>query len=89
MKIVCGDGRLGWPADAPYDAIHVGAAAPELAPALVSQLKAPGRMFIPVGTYNQSIIQVDKDADGKVSQKTLFGVRVSLVVLWEVGYRRG
>jgi protein-L-isoaspartate(D-aspartate) O-methyltransferase len=38
-------------------------------------------MFIPVGTYNQEIIQVDKDRDGKVTQKSLFGVRVSRSML--------
>ncbi|KAH7098391.1 Pcmt1-prov protein [Auriculariales sp. MPI-PUGE-AT-0066] len=75
VKLICADGRLGWPADAPYDAIHVGAAAPELAPALIAQLKSPGRMFIPVGTHSQEIIQVDKDREGKVSETTLFGVR--------------
>lgn len=30
MYYIAGDGRLGWPNQAPYDAIHVGAAAPEL-----------------------------------------------------------
>ena len=48
VKFVTGDGRLGWKEGAPYDAIHVGAAADELHPALVDQLRAPGRLFIPV-----------------------------------------
>ena len=34
LKIVTGDGRLGHPEDGPYDAIHVGAAAPEIPPAV-------------------------------------------------------
>jgi len=75
ITVVAGDGRLGYPEHAPYDAIHVGAAAPILPEALIDQLKAPGRMFIPVGTHTQEIVQVDKDSEGKVTQKSLFGVR--------------
>ena len=61
----------------PYDAIHVGAAAPVIPDALVEQLASPGRMFIPVGTLMQNILHVDKDSDGKVTQKEIMGVRVS------------
>lgn len=43
VKFVKGDGRKGWPEEAPYDAIHVGAAAAEHHKALTDQLKAPGR----------------------------------------------
>ncbi len=75
VELVCGDGRKGYPPRAPYDAIHVGAAAPEVPSALVEQLKAPGRMFIPVGTKDQSVYQIDKDAEGKVTMTALFGVR--------------
>lgn len=41
----------------------------------MEQLKEGGRMVIPVGTQSQDFIQVDKSLDGRVSQKTLFGVR--------------
>jgi len=74
LQIVTGDGRKGWPQDAPYDAIHVGAAAPTIPQPLIDQLKSPGRMFIPVGTGSQAIIQVDKSADGKVTKKKLLDV---------------
>jgi protein-L-isoaspartate O-methyltransferase len=47
--------------------------------ALVEQLATPGRMFIPVGTYVQQILQVDKAANGDVTQKALMGVVVSSV----------
>ena len=50
IKIVCGDGREGYAVDAPYDVIHVGAAAPEVPQALVDQLKVDGVLIIPVGT---------------------------------------
>ena len=76
IELICGDGREGFSKGAPYDAIHVGAAPPQLPAQLVEQLKAPGRMFIPVGTDRQQIIQVDKDEDGNVTQKALLDVRV-------------
>jgi len=43
IRYVKADGRLGWKEEAPYDAIHVGAAAADFHQALVDQLKAPGR----------------------------------------------
>jgi protein-L-isoaspartate(D-aspartate) O-methyltransferase len=43
IKYVKADGRLGWEEEAPYDAIHVGAAAAQFHQALIDQLKAPGR----------------------------------------------
>ena len=61
---------------APYDAIHVGAAAPTLPAALVEQLASPGRMFIPVGVDRQVILQVDKDENGNICEKELFDVQV-------------
>lgn len=43
IEFVRADGRLGWPGEAPYDAIHVGAAAAGFQDRLVEQLKSPGR----------------------------------------------
>ncbi|KAI1164186.1 protein-L-isoaspartate O-methyltransferase [Nemania serpens] len=67
------DDAQGW------DAIHVGAAAAELHPELVRQLRRPGRMFIPVeekpGLWNQHIWVVDKDESGEVEKKRLYAVR--------------
>jgi len=74
ILVVTGDGREGYPAFGPYDAIHVGAASKNLPETLVDQLKAPGRMFIPVGTSTQVIWQVEKDAKGKVTTKELMDV---------------
>ncbi|XP_024954927.2 protein-L-isoaspartate O-methyltransferase 1 isoform X3 [Citrus sinensis] len=61
------DGRKGWPEFAPYDAIHVGAAAPEIPQALIDQLKPGGRMVIPVGNIFQDLKVVDKNQDGSLS----------------------
>jgi len=74
IVLVTGDGRLGYAPKGPYDAIHVGAAARTIPPALVEQLASPGRLVIPVGTYSQRFMQVDKDAQGQITQKDLFGV---------------
>ncbi len=66
----------GSPEDGPFDAIHVGAAAPTMPAALVEQLARPGRMFIPVGTHAQQILQVDKDESGNVTETPLLDVMV-------------
>jgi len=86
IEMVCGDGRKGYPPGAPYDCIHVGAAAPTLPQELIDQLASPGRLFIPVEDERtggvssffvggQSIWQVDKDDKGSVTKKQLFGVQ--------------
>lgn len=49
VSIHTGDGTLGWPAAAPYDAILVAAGGPEVPPALKQQLAIGGRLIIPVG----------------------------------------
>ena len=70
---------VGYAERGPYDAIHVGAAARTIPPALVEQLATPGRMIIPVGTYAQKLMQVDKDAQGQITQRDLFGVVVRIL----------
>lgn len=75
LSVHVGDGRLGWPEAAPYDAIHVGAAAPQIPKALVEQLKPGGRMVIPVGTLFQDLQVVDKNLDGTLSVRTETSVR--------------
>ena len=77
MVLVCGDGRQGYLPNAPYDAIHVGAAAPVVPQALLQQLKPGGRMVIPVGSQGgkQTLDQYDKALDGKIQKTTLMGVR--------------
>ena len=56
---------LGWPAAAPYDAIVVGAAAPRVPPALVDQLRAGGRLVLPVGDRaSQDLMVVEKRPEG-------------------------
>ena len=58
----CGDGSLGLPAAAPYDAILVTAGAPALPPALLRQLAVGGRLVIPVGTAaEQRMVRVTRE----------------------------
>lgn len=76
VKFVLGDGRKGWKEGAPYDAIHVGAAAAEHHQELTEQLKAPGRLFVPVAEgHMQHIWVIDKKEDGSVERKKMYGVQ--------------
>ncbi|RAU22635.1 protein-L-isoaspartate O-methyltransferase [Paramagnetospirillum kuznetsovii] len=62
-----GDGSRGWPEQAPFDRIMVTAAAPDIPPALVDQLKPDGIMVLPlgdVGGQDQELVRVTKTADG-------------------------
>jgi protein-L-isoaspartate(D-aspartate) O-methyltransferase len=74
VHVRIGDGYLGWPEHAPFDAILVTAAPPEIPPALVDQLAEGGRMVIPVGTSYQELLMVEKK-NGKVSKRVITVVR--------------
>ncbi|KAF8399814.1 hypothetical protein HHK36_015685 [Tetracentron sinense] len=75
LSMHVGDGRLGWPEFAPYDAIHVGAAAREIPQPLVDQLKPGGRMVIPIGNIFQDLQVIDKNLDGSIHVRTEISVR--------------
>ncbi|XP_059505309.1 protein-L-isoaspartate(D-aspartate) O-methyltransferase-like isoform X2 [Stegostoma tigrinum] len=76
LTLIVGDGRRGYPEGAPYDAIHVGAAAAVVPQNLLDQLKPGGRMVVPVGVSggSQSLQQFDKTLDGTIVRTTLMGV---------------
>jgi len=77
VEVKAGDGYDGWPEHAPYDAIIVTAAASKVPPPLIRQLKAGGRMCIPVrGAYGvEELIVLTKDKQGTVSRKAVLPVR--------------
>ena len=65
------DGKKGFKEMAPYQAIHVGAAAAEIPNDLIDQLDKNGRMFIPVGGQYESqyIYVIDKDSNEIITKK--------------------
>lgn len=71
------DGYFGWEEEAPYDAIIVTCAAGQIPPPLIKQLKAGGRMIIPVGKRfgTQTLILATRNMDGTVESRSLMLVR--------------
>jgi protein-L-isoaspartate(D-aspartate) O-methyltransferase len=76
VEVRQGDGFAGWPEKAPFDAIIVTAAAAEIPPPLLAQLKPGGRMVVPVGRpfETQELTVVTKTQDGKVEKKVVLPV---------------
>ena len=76
VHVKCGDGFLGWPEHAPFDAIIVTCAADPVPEPLIEQLKPGGRLVIPEGppTGVQWLVLVEKDASGKISRRRVLPV---------------
>jgi len=72
-----GDGHAGWPGGAPYDAILVTAAPPDVPPALVHQLRVGGRLVLPLGAPHgvQDLCVVEKRADGTAALERKLAVQ--------------
>src|SRR5437016_288343 len=75
VHVHCGDGTLGLPELAPFDAILVAAAAPAPPQPLLAQLAEGGRMIIPVGDSDNQELQLIEKRGGKFSTKMLEGCR--------------
>ncbi|AKG91358.1 protein-L-isoaspartate{D-aspartate} O-methyltransferase [Geoglobus ahangari] len=75
IKVVVGDGSVGYEELAPYDKIYVTASAPKIPVKLLAQLKNGGRMVIPVGDFVQHLYVVDKDEYGRVKKRSWGAVR--------------
>ncbi len=75
-----GDGTLGWPEQAPFDAMIVTAGGPDIPATLFAQLDEGGRMVIPVGGRDVQSLTVVKKKQGKPRTMVIDRVRfVSLV----------
>ncbi|MBS7638047.1 protein-L-isoaspartate(D-aspartate) O-methyltransferase [Candidatus Bathyarchaeota archaeon] len=76
--VVLGDGSLGYPEMAPYDAICVTAACPDIPKPLIDQLAPQGRLIAPVGhacdIFGQDLVLLEKDERGRTSRRVLMKV---------------
>jgi protein-L-isoaspartate(D-aspartate) O-methyltransferase len=77
VSVRAGDGYAGWPEYAPFDGIVVTAAAPQIPPPLLEQLKPGAPLVIPVGEHMgyQELVVVRVDKGGEVSRRTVLPVR--------------
>ena len=86
VTVLVGDGTLGWRPFAPYDAILVAAASPEVPVPLIDQLAPGGRLIIPIGDRSaQTLTLVQRTPDG-VRTSTVADVRF-VPLLGEFGFR--
>ena len=71
-----GDGYLGWPEHAPFDAIMVTAAPREVPQPLIEQLKPGGRLVVPIGgqAAGQALLLIEKKTDGTVMRRNILAV---------------
>jgi len=69
VVVVVGDGSLGYPEAAPYDAISVAAAAPDIPASLIGQLNDPGRLVIPVGERDDQELRVVWKENGRIDYR--------------------
>jgi protein-L-isoaspartate(D-aspartate) O-methyltransferase len=70
-----GDGYQGWPEQAPFDAIIVTAAPPQIPQPLLDQVKPGGRIVLPVGEAWQDLLVLTKRSDGSFDKRTVLPVR--------------
>ena len=76
IHVKIGDGREGWPEEAPFDAIIATAAPKEVPRVLLDQLAPGGRMLIPIGDHLQDLRRIRRSADGeRYEAESLMGVR--------------
>jgi protein-L-isoaspartate(D-aspartate) O-methyltransferase len=76
IELRAGDGTLGWPEAAPFDAILVAAGAPDVPEALKAQLRIGGRLIVPVGLEcDQMLLKIIRASESLFEREELGGVR--------------
>ena len=77
VEIVEGDGTMGWPSQAPYEAILAAASGSHVPEALIAQIAPGGSIVMPVGDpgWVQKLVKVTRRADGSLDQADLGEVR--------------
>jgi protein-L-isoaspartate(D-aspartate) O-methyltransferase len=86
VTVLVGDGTLGWRPFAPYDAILVAAASPEIPGPLVEQLAPGGRLIIPLGDRSNQVLTVVQRVGNEVRTSMVADVRF-VPLLGEFGFR--
>jgi protein-L-isoaspartate(D-aspartate) O-methyltransferase len=86
VTVLVGDGTLGWRPFAPYDAILVAAASPEIPAPLVEQLASGGRMVIPLGDRANQVLTLVRREGDQLLTTTVADVRF-VPLLGEFGFR--
>lgn len=77
VRVHIADGTLGWPREAPYDAISVTAAGPRVPQELLDQLAVGGRLVIPVGDElcSQNLLLIERTGPNEFAQTNVCPVR--------------
>ena len=75
ITVLCADGSLGIPEEAPFDAISVAAASPHTPDALIAQLADPGVLVIPVGSRDDQELRVVRKQNGTITTRVSIGCR--------------
>jgi protein-L-isoaspartate(D-aspartate) O-methyltransferase len=71
VEVIVGDGSQGHPQEAPYDAIAVHAATPEVPHTLLGQLSSDGRLVVPIATGSADMLTAFVREDGDLRQETI------------------
>ncbi len=79
VNVVQADPHLGWPAQAPYQAIVVGAGSSEVPVALLDQLDVGGRLVIPIGDANAQMLECLRKLTGALDSQTLGACQMKML----------